>query len=111
MNSLAALGRALARSALLYPETLAWHHPQLGAQTCRCGVTALEQLPVRDREAFLSTPGFDQGNARVIVHPDDLWPAVGSTCDHPRFRRLELLAIGPESYWTGQRQGAAAWTN
>ena len=111
MTAEQAAARALLinNARLMYVETLEWVD---GGQivTARCRVTAVSDLSNRDRQAFLSTPGFNVGEARLSVHPDDELPPVGATCEHPRFGTLLLLAYGPERYYTGSRTGALTWT-
>ncbi|WP_135227531.1 hypothetical protein [Deinococcus fonticola] len=113
-------------SAELYPETLTWTHSEklIGdpnglsvttTKTCRCGVAALQDLPARTVEQLRVMPEFERAEAILRIHPDDVptledWPPIGSWCNHPRFGRVELLAIGSESFWTMTRAGALTWT-
>lgn len=110
----------------LYPETVTWTHSEriIGdasgltvttTRTVRCSVTALSDMPVRDAQQLRQMPAFERGDGILRIHPDDVptlddWPPVGSHCDHPRFGRVELLAIGTEMFWTMTRAGVLSWT-
>lgn len=110
MQGLRAIGHAVMRLSGLYPETITWTHPQVGEITCRCQITPLSQLSQADQASFLSTPGFQEGTARLIVHPDDPRPPQGSRASCPRFEPLRLIAWGPERYYDGVRAGALTWS-
>lgn len=105
---------------LVWGESLTWTKAQraigVGASasvesfTVRCSLTPLASLPFREIERLRQMPEFQDGDAVMGVHQDDEWPPLGSTCDHPRFGRAELIAIGPASLVTGLRQGVVRWT-
>lgn len=108
-----------------FPETVTWTHLEEELQTgktitvertftVRCNIRALSDYSTLQAQAIRQIPGFEQGDATLKVHPDDArgvegWPPVGSFCNHPRFGRLELTAIGPEKFWSMRRMGALTW--